>query len=185
MPSNCDPTTFGRSMADYYSILARAVRGLDPNTSVARRRLYGRARSALISEMQNAEPPIPRSEIMVAQMALEAAIEELEADAGPEPVKAAMEKFEDHGRSNEGVQSVATRPVGSRVSAAPSRPANQDIDRRGSRARIWTLFRWRSNDSIEVREHGTWLTDLLERASDEEDEELNDFAPRQHRSRHC
>jgi hypothetical protein len=65
-------------MADYYSILARAVRGLDPNTSVARRRLYGRARSALISEMQNAEPPIPRSEIMVARMALEAAIEELE-----------------------------------------------------------------------------------------------------------
>jgi hypothetical protein len=94
-----------------------------------------------------------------------------------------MEKFEDHGRSNEGVQWVATRPVGNRVSVAPSRPANRDIDRRGSRARVWTLFRWRSNDSIEVRERGTWLTDLLERASDEEDEELHDFAPWQHRSR--
>jgi hypothetical protein len=171
-------------MADYYSILARAVRGLDPNTSSARRRLYRRARSALISEMQNAEPPIARSEIMVAQMALEAAIEEVETDAGPERVKA-VSGNEEHGRSSEGVQSVAaTSPVASRGSVAPSRPANQDIDRTGFRARIWTLFRWRSNDSIEVREHGTWLTDLLERASEEEDEELQDFAPRQHRSRH-
>jgi hypothetical protein len=124
--------------------------------------------------MQNAEPPIPRSEIMVAQMALEAAIEELEADAGPEPVNAARGKFEKHGWSNEGVHSVAVAPI----------PPNPEIDRRGSRARIWTLFRWRSNDSIEVREHGTWLTDLLERASDEGDEELQDFAPRQPRSRH-
>jgi hypothetical protein len=134
--------------------------------------------------MQNAEPPIPRSEIMVAQMALEAAIEELEADAGPEPVNAARGKFEKHGWSSEGVQSVAPRPVASRVSVAPSRPANQDIDRTGSRARIWTLFPWRSSDSIDVRQRGTWLTDLLERASDEEDEELQDFAPRQPRSRH-
>jgi hypothetical protein len=171
-------------MADYYSILARAVRDLDPNTSVARRRLYGRARSALISEMQNAEPPIPRSEIMVAQMALEAAIEELEADAGPEPVNAVRGKFEEHGRAHEGDQSAATRPFASRVSIAPSRSANQDIDRRGSRARVWRLFRRRSSDSIAVREHGTWLTDLLERASDEGDEDLQDFAPRQPRSRH-
>ena len=165
-------------MADYYSILARAVRGLDPNTS-----LYRRARSALISEMQNAEPPIPRSEIMVARMALEAAIEELEADAGPEPVNATRGKFEEHGWSKEGVHSVATKPVASRISVAASRPANQDIDRTGSRARIWTLFRRRSNDSTEVRKHGTWLTDLLERASDEEDEELQDFAPKWVRSR--
>jgi hypothetical protein len=172
MPSNCDPTIFSRSMADYYSILASAVRGLDPNTSVARRRLYGRARSALISEMQNAEPPIPRSEIMVAQMALEAAIEELEADAGPEPVNAARGEFEEHGR-----------PLASRVSVAPSRPANQDIDRRGSRARIWTLFRWRSSDNIDVRERGTWLTDLLERASDEEEDEFQDFGPKWARRR--
>jgi hypothetical protein len=64
------------------------------------RRLYGRARSALISEMQNAEPPIPRSEIMVAQMALEAATEELEADAGPEPVNAPRGKFEDRRRQS-------------------------------------------------------------------------------------
>ena len=96
-----------RSRADYYSILARAVRGLDTNTPAARQRLYARARSALISEMQNAYPPIPRSEIMAAQMALGAAIEEVEAGAVPEPVNAAIEKFKEHGRSREGVQSVA------------------------------------------------------------------------------
>jgi hypothetical protein len=67
-------------MADYYSILARAIRDLDPNIPAARRRLYDRARSALVSEMQNAYPPIPRSEIIIAQMALDAAIEQVEAE---------------------------------------------------------------------------------------------------------
>jgi hypothetical protein len=63
-------------MADYYSIVARAIRGLDPNTPAARRRLHDRARSALLSA------PIPRSEIVIAQMALDTAIEQVEADAG-------------------------------------------------------------------------------------------------------
>jgi hypothetical protein len=173
-------------MADYYSILASAVRALDPNTLSARWRLYKRARSALVSEMQNADPPIPRSEIMVAQMALEAAIDEVEADAGPEPLNVATEKYDD---PCEGVHPVSTaKPVPRRVSTASVR--YQKIDRRGSRARIWKLFRWRSNDDVEVGEQGglgehrdTWLTDLLERASDEEDEEFQDFAAKRARSR--
>jgi hypothetical protein len=68
-------------MADYYSILERAVSRLDPNTPAARRKLYDRACSALLSGMQKAYPPIPRSEIMVAQMALDTAIGQVEADA--------------------------------------------------------------------------------------------------------
>ena len=70
-------------MADYYSIVAGAIRGLESNTSAARRRLYDRARSALLSEMQNAYPPIPRSEIIIAQMALDTAIEQIEAGSRP------------------------------------------------------------------------------------------------------
>jgi hypothetical protein len=68
-------------MADYYSILVTAVRSLDPNTPAARQRLYDRACSALRSEMQKASPPIAQSEIMVAQMALDTAIGQVEADA--------------------------------------------------------------------------------------------------------
>jgi hypothetical protein len=41
-------------MADYYSILARAVSGLDSNTQTARRRLYDRARCALVRNAKGA-----------------------------------------------------------------------------------------------------------------------------------
>jgi hypothetical protein len=75
--------TFIRTMADYLSIIARAVGTLDPNTAPARRRLYERARVALLSEMQSADPPFQRSEIMAAQMALEAVIETVEGDQPP------------------------------------------------------------------------------------------------------
>jgi hypothetical protein len=101
-------------MADYHSILAGAVRGLDPNTPAARRRLYERARSALISEMESADPPIPRSEIIIAQVALDTAIAQVEAaaalaaleksiehvdrDGAPTLPDTAIEHVEEHGR---------------------------------------------------------------------------------------
>src|SRR5580704_899682 len=98
-------------MADYHSILAGAVRGLDPNTPAARRRLYERARSALISEIESADPPIPRSEIIIAQVALDTAIAQVEAAAalaawrspsntliGTTLPVTAIEHVEEHGR---------------------------------------------------------------------------------------
>ena len=68
-------------MADYYSILAKAVNALDPNTGMARQQLYQRARSAMISELENVYPPFRRSEIATAEIALESAIEKAEAEA--------------------------------------------------------------------------------------------------------
>jgi hypothetical protein len=68
-------------MADFYSVVAGGVGTLDRNTREARRRLYERARMALLSKMHTAEPPISRSAIMAAQMCLEAAIEKVEAEA--------------------------------------------------------------------------------------------------------
>jgi hypothetical protein len=55
--------TFITPMADYYSIIAKAVSTLDPNTEGARRRLHERARSAVISEMHRAEPALDQSDI--------------------------------------------------------------------------------------------------------------------------
>jgi hypothetical protein len=68
-------------MADYYSILAKAVNRLESNTGMARQQLYQRARSAMISELDNVYPPFRRSEIAVAEIALESAIEKAEAEA--------------------------------------------------------------------------------------------------------
>ena len=68
-------------MADYYTIIAKAVDGLDPNTGAARRRLYDRARVALVAEMRSARNGLDESDILAAQRSLEAAIGKIEADA--------------------------------------------------------------------------------------------------------
>jgi hypothetical protein len=70
-------STFVSGMGDYYTIIAKAVGALHPNTGDARRRLYERARTALLTELRSADP----SDIMAAQMLLELAIGEVEADA--------------------------------------------------------------------------------------------------------
>jgi len=65
-------------MADYHSIIAKAVSTLDPNTGEARRRLYGRARAALLSEIRRAYPPLDQSDIMATRKSLEEAIGKVE-----------------------------------------------------------------------------------------------------------
>ena len=62
-------------MDDYYTIIANAVSTLHPNTGDTRRRLYERARTALLTELRIADP----SNIRAAQMLLELAIGEVEA----------------------------------------------------------------------------------------------------------
>jgi len=84
-------------MADYHSILSGAVRGLDPNTPAARRRLYERARSVLISEMESADPPIPRSEIIIAHVALDTAIAQVEAAAALAALETSIEHVDRDG----------------------------------------------------------------------------------------
>jgi hypothetical protein len=83
--SSFGPTKFVRSMADYHSIIAKAVSSLDPNTGEARRRLYGRSRTALLAEIRRAHPPLDHSEILVARKSLEEAIGKVETQALREP----------------------------------------------------------------------------------------------------
>jgi hypothetical protein len=99
-------------MADYHSVLARAVTGLDLNTPAARRRLYERARIALSSEMHGAYPRFHRSEIAAAEMSLEMAIEAVEAQAVRE--------------QNAKLATPAISPLRAEVSLASSPPANQN-----------------------------------------------------------
>ena len=68
-------------MADYHSIIDKAVSALDLNTEKARRRLYERARAALRSKLHSAYPPFHRSEIAAEETSLEMAIEAVEAKA--------------------------------------------------------------------------------------------------------
>jgi hypothetical protein len=190
-------------MADYLSIIARAVGTLEPNTAPARRRLYERARVALRSEMQGADPPFQRSEITAAQMALEAAIEKVEGQQPRDRVPsepAAMEHPAESVRwapiaTAPPVESVRAPPVAvarpgprRRVPAA-SQPANQNDAKPASRTGAWAQYLWRLSPSVDIDEpdhlpqdRGTWLSEVLERASLEADNDEQDFAPKRARS---
>ena len=64
------------TMADYYSVMARAVSRLPSKTDEARHAIYERARTALREALRDYEPPLLANE----QVALEAAVCRLEAD---------------------------------------------------------------------------------------------------------
>src|SRR5262249_42051806 len=68
-------------MTDYHPLIARAVEGLDRSTGEARRGLYERARSALVTQLRSVDPPLSESEITRERLALEEAIRKVEADA--------------------------------------------------------------------------------------------------------
>jgi hypothetical protein len=176
-------------MADYYTIIAKAVGGLDPNTGEARRRLYDRARVALVAEMRSARNALDECDILAAQRSLEEAIGKIEADVEADEC------------TGEDADAPLTYLPRGRVVEVPYPPANQNGERRHSPLkRLWTQVFRRNGE----RAHGhgslggrgeallgrfpdpsrsgpgrdTWLTDLLARASREEDEDDDrDFAP--------
>jgi hypothetical protein len=77
-------------MADYYSLLARAVSRLPSNTDEARRAIYERARTALRESSRTLE--ISEAELANAQAALEAAIRRVEQNAAIETAVDRMEQ---------------------------------------------------------------------------------------------
>src|ERR1700733_5750362 len=68
-------------MTDYQPLIARAIEGLGKSTGEARRALYERARSALVTQLRSVEPALSESEIPRERLSLEEAIRKVEADA--------------------------------------------------------------------------------------------------------
>src|SRR6185312_7326339 len=68
-------------MTDYQPLLARALKGLDRNTSEARRAVYDRARQALLNQLRSASPPMADADITRERLALEDAIRKTETEA--------------------------------------------------------------------------------------------------------
>ncbi len=167
-------------MADYYSIIAKAVSALDLNTAKARQRLYERARTALRSEMHSAYPRFHRSEIAAAELSLEMAIEAVEAEVAH--------------RQNAKLASPAASPRRDNVSVMPNPPANQNGKARrslatllagifcraadGPQGRVEALSTHSEDDTDYGEPRDTWLTELLARASHGVDNDERDFAPK-------
>jgi hypothetical protein len=70
-------------MADYHSLLMRAVANL-PNAGApaTRRAIYDRARQALLTQLRTLHPPLPESDIAREENALDAAIAQIESGLG-------------------------------------------------------------------------------------------------------
>ena len=79
-------------MADYYSLIARAVSRLPSKDDEARRAIYKRARTALQETLRRLDPPISEAELANAQFELEAAIRKVEQDVGIETAVRRMEQ---------------------------------------------------------------------------------------------
>jgi hypothetical protein len=67
-------------MADYYSIIARAVSRLPSNTDEARYAIYERARTALQENLRTHDPPLSPAKLATEHYALEAAISKVESE---------------------------------------------------------------------------------------------------------
>jgi hypothetical protein len=67
-------------MADYYSVVSRAVSGLPGNTPEARRALYDRARAALRETLRKHDPPLSEIALANERSAFEAAIRKVETE---------------------------------------------------------------------------------------------------------
>jgi len=79
-------------MADYYSLIARAVSRLPDKTNEARRAIYERARTALQESLRALDPPISEAELANAQSTLEVAIRNVEQDVAIETALGRMEQ---------------------------------------------------------------------------------------------
>jgi lipoprotein-anchoring transpeptidase ErfK/SrfK len=67
-------------MADYYSILSRALQAPESTNEQWRRGVYERARRALVDQLRAQQPPLPESETAAHRFALDAAITRIELE---------------------------------------------------------------------------------------------------------
>jgi hypothetical protein len=83
-------------MASYYSLIAKAVAGLDPDaTRESRRAIYERASAALLAQLRAINPPFTEAEIACERLALEEAVRKVEEEAAQRVHDARVGTFSD------------------------------------------------------------------------------------------
>src|SRR5579871_6769204 len=175
-------------MADLYTILGKAIDALDPNTKETRRRLYERARAALVAETGGFNQS--ETEFLAVLGALEEAIQKLEAEAHAKARAQAQRERRTQRPADATSPAVPRRDI---VEASPRPvPANTRqrfrqftpfiaralrLGRDGARSllqrpaeRSESLARNLSNEMDFEQARDNWLSDVLARASRAEHE---------------
>jgi hypothetical protein len=170
-------------MADYYTIIAKAVAALDPNTGEARRRIYERARGALSGETRSAGLPLNKSDIVSAQMSLEEAIAQVEIEAlraeetrvAAKSVPRPVAPVAKNGRGS--LSRLWAQMLGRQAERGEPRIPEPRIaepriaEPRIAASRVSETSPQPAGPPPHPKGRDTWLTDLLARASREEDED--------------
>src|SRR5271166_948268 len=121
-------------MADYQSLLTRAVANLPSTSSAATRQaIYDRARKALLTQLRTLRPPLPESDITREEKALDQAIALVEAkfgaaDAAQPELTPSAPASAGAGYPAGGGSAASTGPrpaLGGQASSSPSAPAAQ------------------------------------------------------------
>ena len=123
-------------MADYHSLLTRAVANLPSGgTPATREAIYDRARKALIEQLRSLRPPLPESDIAREANALDAAIAQIEAKYGPQqaplrpplprPLAAAGRRAAASAETRRAARGPSTRTATFQRPLAPAAPAER------------------------------------------------------------
>lgn len=104
-------------MADFVSVLRRAVGNLETNTETTRQAIYAKARAALRAQLEAVDPPLGADQIDQQIKGLDQAIAELEAEFAPSPAPANPPVAEPPGSSPSD-----PKPVIPPVAPAPQTP---------------------------------------------------------------
>jgi hypothetical protein len=111
-------------MADYQSLLTRAVANLPNATVAARRAIYDRARAALVNQLRSLNPPLPDADIEREERALDEAIAQVELHFGAlEEASVETKSAPAHPYAPLGPSSANREPKPPAAPAVPRRPA--------------------------------------------------------------
>ena len=104
-------------MADFEAILKKALASRPDASGEERRKVYERARQALIKQLEGFEPPLPPEEISKQRLALESSIRRIEADAAAGALRAGT------AAPASPIASVAPQPAPAEPAPEPPAPA--------------------------------------------------------------
>ncbi|WP_442754102.1 hypothetical protein ACNHKD_14050 [Methylocystis sp. JAN1] len=114
-------------MADYYSLISRAIAALPQQSPEARQAVYERARKALFSQLRGIQPPVAEADIAAEGRALEEAVTRVEVELAAKnapPQKAAPAKAE-----SSSAASLLRQQGGGPAAKPPAPPEPQPAER--------------------------------------------------------